>query len=105
MGGRRSSSRKKVGNLREASLLIFTTKLKMSDAKPTSELLSAIQSADAKGLKGVTPVENPAAKHDMTMFGVAKFDKNKLKTVETTEKNVLPTAEDIKQAKEVEKTH
>jgi len=36
---------------------------------------------------------------------VAKFDKNKLKTVETEEKNVLPTAEDIKQAKEIEKTH
>jgi len=36
---------------------------------------------------------------------VAKFDKNKLKAVETTEKNVLPTADDIKQAKEVEKTH
>merc|ERR1711936_454234 len=77
----------------------------MSEAKPTSELLSAIQSADSKDLKGVTPVENPAAKHDMTMFGVAKFDKNKLKTVETTEKNVLPTAEDIQQAKEMEKTH
>ena len=36
---------------------------------------------------------------------MAKFDKNKLKAVETTEKNVLPTADDIKQAKEVEKTH
>jgi hypothetical protein len=35
---------------------------------------------------------------------VEKFDKNKLKTVETAEKNVLPTAEDIKQAKEVEDT-
>ena len=94
----------------------------MSDIKPSSELLTSIHAADAKGLKGVTTVENPAAKHDMTMvgfygifnnvmshnlfqFGVAKFDKNKLKTVETTEKNVLPTAEDIKQAKEVEKTH
>merc|ERR1711936_84284 len=77
----------------------------MSEAKPTSELLSAIQTANSKDLKGVTPVENLAAKHDMTMFGVAKFDKNKLKTVETTEKNVLPTAEDIQQAKEMEKTH
>merc|ERR1711910_252353 len=77
----------------------------MSEAKPTSELLSAIQTADTKDLKGVTPVENPAAKHDMTMFGVAKFDKNKLKTVETTEKNPLPTAQDIQQAKEIEKTH
>ena len=35
-------------------------------------------------------------------FGVAKFDKTKLKTVETSEKIVLPTAEDIKQAKEEE---
>ena len=96
----------------------------MSECKPTSELLSAIQGADSKGLKDVTPVENPAAKHDMAMvslirlllllvqdhnnsvfqFGVEKFDKNKLKTVETAEKNVLPTAEDIKKAKEVEDT-
>ena len=37
-------------------------------------------------------------------FGVEKFDKNKLKDVETVEKNVLPTAEDIKQAKEAEAT-
>ena len=33
-----------------------------------------------------------------------KFDKGKLKDVETVEKNVLPTAEDIKQAKETEET-
>ena len=39
----------------------------MSECKPTSELLSAIQGADTKGLKDVTPVENPAAKHDMAM--------------------------------------
>merc|ERR1712236_112632 len=74
----------------------------MSECKPTSELLSAIQGADTKGLKDVTPVENPAAKHDMAMFGVEKFDKNKLKNVETTEKNVLPTADDLKEAKESE---
>merc|ERR1712119_108404 len=76
----------------------------MSECKPTSELLSAIQGADTKALKDVTPVENPAAKHDMAMFGVEKFDKNKLKNVETTEKNVLPTAEDIKLAKEAGET-
>eukprot|EP00092_Neocalanus_flemingeri_P076102 GFUD01094351.1.p1 GENE.GFUD01094351.1~~GFUD01094351.1.p1 ORF type:complete len:103 (-),score=41.11 GFUD01094351.1:142-450(-) len=81
-----------------------TTLLIMSNCKPNSELLSAIQGADTKGLKDVTPVENPAAKHDMAMFGVEKFDKNKLKTVETAEKNVLPTAEDIKQAKKAEET-
>ena len=91
----------------------------MSECKPNSELLSAIQGADTKGLKDVTPVENPAAKHDMAMvriiiiiiiietwsiiqFGVEKFDKGKLKNVETEEKNVLPSAEDIKQAKETE---
>ena len=39
----------------------------MSECKPNSELLSAIQGADTKGLKDVTPVENPAAKHDMAM--------------------------------------
>ena len=39
----------------------------MSEPRPTPELLSAIQGADAKGLKEVTPVENPAAKHDMAM--------------------------------------
>merc|ERR1712198_613006 len=76
----------------------------MSECKPNSELLSAIQGADATGLKDVTPVENPAAKHDMAMFGVEKFDKTKLKNVETEEKNVLPTAEDLKQAKETEET-
>ena len=42
----------------------------MSECKPTSELLSAIQGADTKGLKDVTPVENPAAKHDMAMVGL-----------------------------------
>merc|ERR1711915_1118605 len=72
---------------------------RMSETKPSSELLTSIQSADAKGLKEVTTIENLAAKHDMTMFGVAKFDKNKLKSVETTEKNVLPTAEDINKRK------
>ena len=95
----------------------------MSECKPSSELLTAIQGADTKTLKDVTPVENPAAKHDMAMvglilydtfwlfqfealnkssmfqFGVEKFDKSKLKDVETVEKNVLPTAEDIQQAK------
>merc|ERR1712241_283187 len=66
---------------------------RMSETKPSSELLSAIASADTKALKDVATVENPAAKHDMAMFGVAKFDKNKLKAVETVEKNSLPTAD------------
>merc|ERR1711862_700151 len=77
----------------------------MADTKPSSQLLSEIQASDSKVLKDVTTVENPAAKHDMAMFGVAKFDKNKLKTVETVEKNVLPTADDLKDAKEAEKSH
>jgi len=77
----------------------------MSDSKPSSQLLTEIQAADSKALKDVTTVVNPAAKHDMAMFGVAKFDKNKLKTVETVEKNVLPTADDIKDAKDQEKSH
>merc|ERR1711864_8856 len=80
------------------------TSLKMSECKPSSELLTAIQGADSKGLKDVTPVENPAAKHDMTMYGVEKFNKNKLSHVETAEKNVLPSADDIKEAKEAEST-
>merc|ERR1712110_311271 len=71
----------------------------MADTKPSSQLLSEIQASDSKVLKDVTTVENPAAKHDMAMFGVAKFDKNKLKTVETVEKNVLPSADDIKEEK------
>merc|ERR1712241_145895 len=78
---------------------------RMSETKPSSELLSAIASADTKALKDVATVENPAAKHDMAMFGVAKFDKNKLKAVETVEKNSLPTADDLKDAKDQEKTH
>merc|ERR1711899_641888 len=78
---------------------------RMSETKPSSELLSAIKTADSTKLKDVTPVENPAAKHDMAMFGVAKFDKNKLNSVETVEKNSLPTAEDLKDAKDQEKTH
>merc|ERR1711982_197449 len=77
----------------------------MADTKPSSQLLSEIQASDSKVLKDVTTVENPAAKHDMAMFGVAKFDKNKLKTVETVEKNVLPSADDLKDAKEAEKSH
>ena len=39
----------------------------MTECKPNSELLNAIQGADSKDLKDVTPVENPAAKHDMAM--------------------------------------
>ena len=35
-------------------------------------------------------------------FGVSKFDKRKLKPVKTAEKIILPTAEDIKQAKKDE---
>ena len=45
----------------------------MSESKPTSELLSAIQGADSKGLKDVTPVENPAAKHDMAMVSLLRL--------------------------------
>ena len=98
-----------------------------TESKPSTQLLSEIEKADSKTLKDVTTVENPAAKHDMAMvfrkniyilislvkyvliyfmqFGVAKFDKNKLKNVETVEKNVLPTADDIKDAKDAEKSH
>ena len=36
--------------------------------------------------------------------GVERFDKNKLKQTSTVEKNVLPTADDIKEAKEAEKS-
>ena len=31
-------------------------------------------------------------------YGISKFDKTKLKQTETVEKNVLPTAEDLKEA-------
>ena len=42
-------------------------------AKPSSELLSAIQSAETTVvLKDVTTVENPAAKHDIAMVGLVK---------------------------------
>merc|ERR1711892_1183596 len=88
-----------VSLLRPANTSLPTLPASMSECKPTSELLSAIQGADTKGLKEVTPVENTAAKHDMAMFGVERFDKSKLRNVDTEEKNVLPTAEDIKQAK------
>ena len=45
-----------------------------STAKPSSALLSAIQSGDTKeGLKDVTTVENPAAKHDMAMVRILVF--------------------------------
>jgi len=72
----------------------------MSDPKPSSDLLNAIQGADTGSLKEAHPLVNPAAKHDMTMYGVEKFDKNKLMRAETVEKNVLPTAEDIAKEKE-----
>ena len=42
----------------------------MSETKPSSELLSAIKTADSTKLKDVTPVENPAAKHDMAMVSM-----------------------------------
>ena len=51
----------------------------MSECKPTSELLSAIQGADTKGLKDVTPVENPAAKHDMAMVSLGFTQNSPLK--------------------------
>lgn len=35
-------------------------------------------------------------------YGVSHFDKDKLKKTETVEKNVLPTAEDIKAEKEAD---
>ena len=41
----------------------------------------------------------------LLQFGVAKFDKNKLNSVETVEKNSLPTADDLKEAKDQEKSH
>ena len=41
----------------------------------------------------------------LLQFGVAKFDKNKLNSVETVEKNSLPTADDLKDAKDQEKSH
>ena len=41
----------------------------MSEPNPTSELLTAIQGADAKGLEDATPLGgHPAAKHDMAML-------------------------------------
>ena len=43
---------------------------RMSETKPSSELLSAIKTADSTKLKDVTPVENPAAKHDMAMVSM-----------------------------------
>ena len=45
----------------------------MCDNKPSSELLSAIKTADSIKLKDVTPVENPAAKHDMAMVSTKKI--------------------------------
>merc|ERR1712203_971948 len=79
-----------------------TTTPRMSD-KPNTELLAEVQSADHSKLKDVVTVENPCASHDMAMYGIDKFDKNKLKKVETVEKNSLPTPEDLKQVKEAEK--
>merc|ERR1711862_1082122 len=73
-------------------------KLKMSDeAKPSSDLLQSIQ--DGATLKSVNaPAENLAGKKDMALHGISNFDKNKLKQTETVEKNVLPSAEDLKEA-------
>jgi len=69
----------------------------MSDeAKPSSDLLKSIE--DGANLKDVNaPAENLAGKKDMAMYGISKFDKTKLKQTETVEKNVLPSAEDLKE--------
>merc|ERR1712061_137718 len=77
----------------------ITPQITMADNKPSAELQDAIKSADVSKLKDVTPVENPAAKHDMTMYGIEKFNKDKLNPTETVEKNSLPSAEDIKAEK------
>ena len=46
---------------------------RMSDSKPSTQLLSEIEKADSKTLKDVTTIENPAAKHDMAMVSRKLF--------------------------------
>merc|ERR1712117_94406 len=97
-----------MGSLIQFVQLITTqtqqSRMAETDSKPSTDLLKEIEAKDSKSLKDVTTVENPAAKHDMAMFGIAKFDKDKLKNVATVEKNVLPTDDDIKAEKEQEKS-
>merc|ERR1712226_319102 len=46
-------------------------------------------------LKDVPEPETKINSHDVTLFAVENFKKDKLKEVKTEEKSVLPTAEDI----------
>merc|ERR1712059_96952 len=48
-----------------------------------------------KALKDVPNPETKLNSHDVTLFAVENFNKDKLKGVKTDEKIILPTAEDI----------
>jgi len=75
----------------------------MSDttAEVTSDLLNQLQSKENKDhLKDVTTTEGTGAAYNMTMYGIEKFNKEKLAHVEVTEKIVLPDSETIQKEKE-----
>merc|ERR1712082_351457 len=85
-----------------ASVLVLLHHRMSEDLK--NELAKEIQNADTSKLKECATIENPAGKHDMTMYGIEKFNKNNLKQTNTIEKNTLPAADDLKQVEEAEKT-
>jgi len=66
------------------------------------ELMSGINSFARDSLKKTKTSEtkaNTALAQEQTMAGLAKFDKSGLKSVDTAEKNTLPTKETIEQEK------
>jgi len=71
----------------------------MSEKK---ELMTGINSFTRDSLKKTKTSEskaNTALAQEQTMAGLAKFDKTALKSVDTAEKNTLPTKETIEQEK------
>merc|ERR1711915_608988 len=73
----------------------------MSDSKVNSDLKDAIEKeGNIDKLKDTTTTSGSGAAFSMSMYGIEKFNKDKLTHTETEEKNVLPDAQTIQQEKE-----
>merc|ERR1712228_665985 len=73
----------------------------MSDSKVNSDLKDAIEKeGNIDKLKDTTTTSGSGAAFSMSMYGIEKFNKDKLTHTETKEKNVLPDAQTVQQEKE-----
>merc|ERR1712126_347469 len=68
-----------------------------AEIKMTSKVDDGLKKEIEAGtkLKDCPEPETKLNSHDVTLFAVENFNKEKLKGVKTEEKSVLPTAEDI----------